>query len=87
VSLTRSARLASCAPRRLRACLVRSQVRSFVRDFLATEEGVALEEDKLLTYLHGSLCLCSQSGGWGGGDGKTRRETRQLGVYTSCARG
>jgi hypothetical protein len=32
-------------------------VRSFVRDFLSTEEGVALEEDKLLTYLHGAHCV------------------------------
>eukprot|EP00802_Teleaulax_amphioxeia_P006340 Tamp_06344.p1 GENE.Tamp_06344~~Tamp_06344.p1 ORF type:complete len:666 (-),score=132.13 Tamp_06344:739-2655(-) len=36
----------------LRSSNVYGKVRSFVRDFLATEEGVALEEDKLLTYLH-----------------------------------
>ncbi len=28
------------------------QVRSFVRDFIAQEQGVALDEDKLLTALH-----------------------------------
>ena len=36
----------------LRESNVYGKVRSFVRDFLATEEGVALEEDKLLTALH-----------------------------------
>lgn len=36
----------------LRSSNVYGKVRSFVRDFLATEEGVALEEDKLLTSLH-----------------------------------
>ena len=36
----------------LRSSNVYGKVRSFVRDFLATEEGVALEEDKLLTALH-----------------------------------
>ena len=31
---------------------VRAERVAMVRDFLATEEGVALEEDKLLTALH-----------------------------------
>ena len=36
----------------LRESNVYGKVRSFVRDFLASEAGVALEEDKLLTALH-----------------------------------
>ena len=31
---------------------VYSRIRSFVRDFIETEQGVALEEDKLLSTLH-----------------------------------
>ena len=48
----------------LRSSNVYGKVRSFVRDFLATEEGVALEEDKLLTSLHGRNPTLHMSASW-----------------------
>eukprot|EP00286_Rhodomonas_abbreviata_P010675 CAMPEP_0181342296 /NCGR_PEP_ID=MMETSP1101-20121128/30917_1 /TAXON_ID=46948 /ORGANISM="Rhodomonas abbreviata, Strain Caron Lab Isolate" /LENGTH=664 /DNA_ID=CAMNT_0023453729 /DNA_START=102 /DNA_END=2096 /DNA_ORIENTATION=+ len=49
---TQSEKLRSIIHEHLHSSNVFGQVRAFVRDFLAQEQGVALDEDKLLAALH-----------------------------------
>ena len=35
---------------------VYSRIRSFVREFVESEQGVAMDEDKLLATLHEQVC-------------------------------
>ena len=49
---TQQAKLRQIIHEHLGSTDVYSRIRSFVRDFIETEQGVALDEDKLLSTLH-----------------------------------
>ena len=52
LDLTQQAKLRQIIHEHLGSTDVYSRIRAFVRDFIETEQGVALEEDKLLCTLH-----------------------------------
>jgi hypothetical protein len=52
LDLNQQAKLRQIIHEHLGSTDVYSRIRSFVRDFIETEQGVSLEEDKLLSTLH-----------------------------------
>jgi hypothetical protein len=57
LDLTQQAKLRQIIHEHLGSTDVYSRIRSFVRDFIESEQGVALEEDKLLSTLHEKVNL------------------------------
>lgn len=57
LDLTQQAKLRQIIHEHLGSTDVYSRIRSFVKDFIETEQGVALEEDKLLSTLHEKVTI------------------------------